>query len=293
MTIPKGIGFIDPELQCKAETDGFAVLPLLTSEQADILMEEYACFEEAHDALDLPFATTSHSNSAELISAVDTAILRNVAPYIGLHIDDYELLFSNFLVKAARPDSQTPPHQDVTLVDERLFTSYSIWVALHDVDGHNGCLKVLPGSHRHHPGIRPNPSYPWRFRDVVNRIEADMISVPLRKGEALIFSHALIHGSGANHSDRPRVAAVIALYPSGAELFHYQVDSHDAEEVHKYAMDRDAFVRYVKGAHPSDGRQLATLPFDSTPVSAEQYEKMRGRKAASIFARMKDSIFGQ
>ncbi len=120
-----------------------------------------------------------------------------------------------------------------------------------------------------------------------------MISVPLRKGEALIFSHALIHGSGANHSDRPRVAAVIALYPSDAELLHYQVDTYDAEMVHKYAMDRDAFVRYVKGAHPSDGRHLGTMPFDSTPVSAEQYERMRGRKAQSIFAKVKNSIFGQ
>ncbi len=293
MSLLKGITFTDPEIQRKAEVDGFAILPLLTAEQADLLRGEYGCFEDAHNALGLPFATTSHSNSAELISAVDTTILKTVGPSINEHASGYELLFSNFLVKAPRPDSQTPLHQDVTLVDERLFTSYSIWVALDDVDSSNGCLKVLTGSHRYHLGIRPNPSYPWRFRNVVDRIEGDMISVPLRKGEALIFSHALIHSSGANLTDRPRVAAVIALYPAGAELFHYQLDSHDADRVHQYAMDRDAFVCYVKGTHPAEGRHLGTFPFISTPVSLEQYEKMRGRRTATILARLKNSIFGQ
>lgn len=289
----KDIHFIDPQQQRKMETDGFAVLKLLSAEQADVLRDGYEDFADVHNALNLSFATTSHSSNEELISAVDELILKNVAQHVGAHIEGYELLFSNFLVKAASPDSQTPPHQDVTMVDETLSSSYSIWVALEDIDTVNGCLKVLPGSHRHHLGIRPNPSYPWRFREVKDQIEADMISVPVRKGEALIFSHALIHGSGVNHTNRPRVAAVIALYPLNTELFHYQVDAHNIETVHKYAMDKKAFLNYVKNTHPSDGLLLATLPFESVAVSLREYDKLRGRKGPNILTRLKNGLFGQ
>ncbi len=272
--------------------NGYAILPLLPPEAVDNLLLGYKGFEEAHNALQLPFATTSHSNNEALISAVDALILTTAAPFISNHIRDYELLFSNFLVKNCHPNSVTPPHQDVTLVDENTTESCSIWIALEDVDEHNGCLKVLPQSHRFHRGIRPNPSYPWRFRNVEDRIARDMVSIPMKKGEALIFSHALIHGSNANTTQKARVAAVIALYPIGAAIYHYQVDHFEATTVHKYGMDKAAFIRYAKGAAPTEGRLLATLPFEAEAVTLRQYEKMRGVSSSSLLLRLKNSIFG-
>jgi ectoine hydroxylase-related dioxygenase (phytanoyl-CoA dioxygenase family) len=91
-------------------------------------------------------------------------------------------------------------------------TEVTAWVALDDVDEGNGCMRMVPGSHRWGNAIDFLHSLPsfeampttWREHTVEVR------SCPVRKGE-VHFHHALAwHGSPANRSERERRA--IALH---------------------------------------------------------------------------------
>ena len=72
--------------------------------------------------------------------------------------------------------------------------SVTIWVPFQDVSHQEGCLRVAPGSHRfgvigHDNGIiRGFP-------------EEQLMDVPVKCGQALVFSQFLVHKSGKNVND--------------------------------------------------------------------------------------------
>jgi phytanoyl-CoA hydroxylase len=85
------------------------------------------------------------------------------------------------------------------------------WIALDDVDASNGCMRMVPGSHRWGPQIdflhtvKDIDAMPAEFAG--QRIQ--VVSCPVPKGH-VHFHHSLTwHGSGANTSGRPRRAIAI------------------------------------------------------------------------------------
>lgn len=94
------------------------------------------------------------------------------------------------------------------------------WVALDDVTEENGCMQVVPGSHRW--GLLPEGDFFTKDLDSLKqRIEKvagrsfHTASCVLPAG-ALSFHHCLtIHGSGPNRSRRPRRSLVVHLMPEG------------------------------------------------------------------------------
>ena len=114
--------------------------------------------------------------------------------------------------KPAERGGVTMWHQDAPLwpIIEPM-TEVSAWVALDDVDEENGCMSMVPGSHRwgnQIDFIRSVENYEdmpgeWNGRRV------EIIRCPVRKGE-VHYHHALTwHGSHANTSQRPRRAIAI------------------------------------------------------------------------------------
>lgn len=91
-------------------------------------------------------------------------------------------------------------------------TEVTAWVALDDVDEENGCMSMVPGSHRWGNQIAFLNTL-RSFDDMPSTFQGHPVEVrrcPVRKGE-VHFHHALVwHGSHANNSGRPRRA--IALH---------------------------------------------------------------------------------
>jgi ectoine hydroxylase-related dioxygenase (phytanoyl-CoA dioxygenase family) len=103
------------------------------------------------------------------------------------------------------------------------------WVALDDVDEDNGCMWMVPGSHRwgnHIKYLEGNPLD--RFHEMGNDFtppadaqvrEVKRVPWPVKKG-AVSFHHSLTwHGSGKNISDRPRRAIAIHMITGRATFF--------------------------------------------------------------------------
>lgn len=134
-----------------------------------------------------------------------------VEPFLGPHPT---LFHTKFIEKAARVGSEIPWHQDLSywLEGVRSHAMLTCMIYLDDATSENGCLEVVPGSHRR--GLRQARSrggdrFRWQAREnpdarAVRRIEG-------RAGTAILFGPLLLHRSGANTSDRSRPSISIAL----------------------------------------------------------------------------------
>jgi phytanoyl-CoA hydroxylase len=105
-------------------------------------------------------------------------------------------------------------------------TQVTAWVALDDVDIDNGCMSMVPGSHKWGNAI-PFLNDLKNFDTMPETYEGHKISVktcPVAKGH-VHFHHALTwHGSSANHSGRPRRA--IALHYMGDDTRYVASGKH-------------------------------------------------------------------
>jgi non-haem Fe2+, alpha-ketoglutarate-dependent halogenase len=91
----------------------------------------------------------------------------------------------------------------------------SAWVALTDSVADNGCLRVVPGSHRagrvaHGETARSQDNLLTSGMEVANAVdEREAVDVELAPGEASLHHVDLVHGSRANTSGRPRIGFAI------------------------------------------------------------------------------------
>lgn len=274
--VEKQIKLIGPKFQSAAhqaffDANGYVKIPLLNKAEITDLRNFYQTVRLQHEAIEIPFITTSHSNNAELIEKVNNGILNIVSKPILKAIDNAEIIFSNFLVKRNGENTQSNPHQDLTIVDESKYLSFSVWIPLEDTSPQNGAMRFLPKSHFFDISIRPNSSSYWKYNKVMKEIIADMQDGNANAGEALVFSHSLIHGSYANFSDHHRLACVISLQPKEAEMYNYFIETERAGYIQKYKMTKEAFIKYIKGGPPSFGELQEEQLFHPREIDAEEY----------------------
>jgi len=165
-----------------------------------------------------------------------------------------------------------PIHQDWTVVDESRFCSVTIWCALQDTDGTNGAMQVIAGSHRFSDALR-SPTLDDPFRNLHAELRADLRTVPLRAGEAIIFNQALLHASPPNMGTEPRIAVTYGLIAEEAELLFY----HKNEEgrVEQYAVPDHFFQEYNTqiGQRPAIGALTDTFDHTPKPVTSGDYQR--------------------
>lgn len=105
-----------------------------------------------------------------------------------------------------------PWHQDEIFLPTRDRSLTGAWIALDDADRQNGCLWVIPGSHR--------SGYIWPTRATKDESEfvrsdesygfdtADGVAVEVERGDVVFFNGYLLHASRRNRSERFRRALV-------------------------------------------------------------------------------------
>ena len=108
------------------------------------------------------------------------------------------------LMKPPHRGAEKPWHQDNAYFDwTPLEGVVGVWIALDPATVENGCMQIVPGSHRQ----GPTPHYHVRDCQMVDQESraAKAEVVPLASGGALFFSALLHHGTPPNRSpDRRR-----------------------------------------------------------------------------------------
>lgn len=120
-------------------------------------------------------------------------------------------LATNVFNKPPGVDGRHPMHQDLRYFRVRPADGVvGTWTALTHASRENGCLAVIPGSHKGELLPHENPG--WEHVNHGFHGVADEEQLPARqhvemqRGETLLFHPLLIHGSGHNASEAPRRA---------------------------------------------------------------------------------------
>lgn len=137
------------------------------------------------------------------IWATDRRWAGPVATFLG---PDARLFREQVVSKYPHSAGTVPWHQDSGYAPLRPPAFLTCFVALDEMAEANGCLWVLPGSHRGGPRDHV-PAGPVLQVDA--EIGADAHPVPMAQGSVLAFSSLTFHYSGANHSDRWRRAWIV------------------------------------------------------------------------------------
>jgi ectoine hydroxylase-related dioxygenase (phytanoyl-CoA dioxygenase family) len=102
-------------------------------------------------------------------------------------------------------------HQDNFYLRAQPGTCLAAWMALDPTDETNGCMRVVPGSHRWPILCTTEADTAVSFTDVTVPIPAGqrIEAVPMKPGDVLFFTGTLVHGSLPNTSiDRFRRALI-------------------------------------------------------------------------------------
>lgn len=262
--------FQDDALQQRFETYGYVVVPFLAAEEVEKLRQVYAqTFPERPQG----FYSTSFSRNEQAKAALTAAVDGIFDAKVARLAAPYRKLGSCFLSKSPGDQGEMPIHQDWTVVDESRYASLTVWVPLCDVNEHNGAMRVLDGSHRFSGALRA-PTLPDAFAEAKPLMAPHLKPVPMKAGEAIIFSQALLHSSPPNRSEASRDVVTFGFVPEGAGLFYYFSDQPG--RVERYAVPDTFFADYNTdiGTRPATGTLVETFDYEVPAVTAADYRRM-------------------
>ena len=141
-------------------------------------------------------------------------------PLQGILTDDIDCFQSQFIFKNPGVVGQ-PWHQDAYYFRYDKQPQVTVWVALSRATLENGCLWVLPGSHRrrqvfeHIPDRRPESLQ--GYLEIVAEDTSPEIPVTMEPGDVLFFHSYLMHRSTDNVADYRRSAMVYHYAEAGTK----------------------------------------------------------------------------
>jgi phytanoyl-CoA hydroxylase len=190
----------------RGEIDG--VEPAGSSETDLDVLRRYLCIHFPHKLSPLAREVASHPAAVEALTGV-----------IGPNV---KMMQSMLFIKSEGKPGQAW-HQDETHIPTRDRSLAAVWIALDDATLENGCLWVIPGSHR--AGVlypdreQDDPrfdctreAYGFRYR------EEDAVPVELPAGSALVFDGHLLHRSLPNTGAHGLRRALVNHYMSAESL---------------------------------------------------------------------------
>src|SRR6267154_2635314 len=111
-------------------------------------------------------------------------------------------------------------HQDYSYwTRTRPMAHLSCWIGLDDSTPENGCVHYVPGSHKW--DLLPITGLVKDMRVIESVLSEEQksrfrpVPIELKQGECSFHHPLMIHGSYANHSDRPRRGPVIHVFRDG------------------------------------------------------------------------------
>lgn len=119
------------------------------------------------------------------------------------------------MTKLPRYSSETLWHQDIRYWNYRRPELISLWLALGEERPENGCLWVIPGSHRQEFAAHQFDSALFFRTDLPENEELIQTRVPveLDPGDVLFFHCLTLHAASKNHTQQPKFAAVFTFRP--------------------------------------------------------------------------------
>ena len=149
----------------------------------------------------------------------DPRLIDVIEPFLG---PDIALFGAHYISKPPRSGQPVLWHQDGNYWPLEPMEVITIWLAGDDSTPENGCMRVIPGSHRMkrlHEHRRtedaPNVLSSTLDQDVD---EAAAVDVVVPAGGLSLHDPYIIHGSKANRSERRRIGLTLRYIPTTTRI---------------------------------------------------------------------------
>jgi ectoine hydroxylase-related dioxygenase (phytanoyl-CoA dioxygenase family) len=257
----------DPKLQADFERHGFVVTRLFSGEQMSALLDLY------HQHI-RQTVTGLYESSRHNTYGVNRTINESIRDQIVIAGQDLflpsKLYGGTFMVKSHIDSEVLPLHRDWNVVEPEKYRTFFVWCPLVDVSVVNGCLFVLSGSHRYFRSLGSG-SYPSDRFILPPDLHKHTEDIPLKAGEAILYSDDLFHGSYANNGSSDRIVVTARVMEEEAELVYFQKASE--RDVDVYQADEEFYLTHIdqlaKGRLPAKSRRLYRRPYRHVPVTDE------------------------
>lgn len=179
---------------------------------------------------------SNHDSDFELNNTINNQVQSLYKNWIKDNFVDFKFIISHFISKSNANSTLFDLHQDWSVVNENDYCVVHLWVPFQETTKENGCMYLLPKSNHFFNNYRSG-SIPIPIVRDLDLLKNKLVTVALKKGEALLFHPAIFHGSFPNLSNKPRRNALIALTDENATLkyFHRNEDN----SLDEYYITRD------------------------------------------------------
>jgi len=199
----------------------------------------------------------------------------------------YRISSSNIYVKPPGT-GRFEIHQNWPTIEDMDVPTVTAWLPLQDTGFKNGTIRIVPGGHRVFPDIAAASSD--RFFDDFEQelIESYLEPVEVGAGEMLIFDDSLLHWSGDNLSDSPRVTFQIEMVPVDARTVLWIRNPEDPTLFDVWEADKEFWIEYdfeavlgrpegltYLGTRPNPNRRLTLDEFDDTMQRADEIRRAK------------------
>ena len=187
-------------------------------------------------------------HNKNLLDAVEDILGPNILAYA-----------STLFIKEPRDPGFVSWHQDARYIGLEPHNWVTAWLAIDDVDEHNGCMRMVSGSHKaplkDHVDTFGQDNILTRGQTVPDINIEDSVPVIMKAGQLSLHHPRIVHGSGPNHSDKRRMGFAIQSYIGAnvnqviGKIWVQQARGDDTYQYHQYA------------GRPSKAMQLDDLAF--------------------------------
>jgi len=136
-------------------------------------------------------------------------------------------------------------HQDAKYIGLEPHNWVTVWVAITDANEKNGCMRMLPGSHKenlkHHEENFDENNLLTRGQTIKNVSLDKTEPVILKAGQMSLHHPKIVHGSSLNHSDDRRIGFVIQSYIGSnvdqvlGKMYVQKARGEDKYKYHEYS----------------------------------------------------------
>jgi phytanoyl-CoA hydroxylase len=282
-------------------SDGFAIVPFLTRDEAESLSKALLALAEDRslDPTDDPEAR-GEAYHASFMAADDSyrcAVARLIrdrcAAAAAVLLPGFEPVIASSVIKAPFAEGASF-HMDLTIAADPAAPVVNIWCPLVDASDENGTLRVVPGSHRLFPQISSMETTSGYWRSWGEALMARSVPLDLVCGEAIVYDGTLLHGSRPNASARLRPAINLAYIPADVRPVAYSLDpASGGRRFEMFDMSGDGLVAH--GGRALLGREIRapSLGFAPSPNrnhSLAEFDRrrraLRARRAGGLLSRL-------
>jgi ectoine hydroxylase-related dioxygenase (phytanoyl-CoA dioxygenase family) len=180
--------------------------------------ENHAWAGLAEESVLKGFHNVQYHDAAFTRAATHPRLVAVLTELIGPNV---QLHHTKMLVKPPERGAPFPMHQDYPYFPHERHSVLAASVHLDDTNLENGCLRVVPGSHKLGPLEAHGPGH------TLETPLEEGTPVPAAAGDVLFFNYLTIHGSGVNASAGTR-RNVLFQYrdPEDPPLLRYGLEEH-------------------------------------------------------------------